>query len=350
MSARNAVGTPARSSNTSTSEKTNVRILELFFSVFESKKGLLHREIHMLAPYQKYDDHSFNVTVARDFESLQNMGVQIHVIPGAGTSDESKRYFIDPSSVQSGERERLQAPQVQLIEAALASIPNLTSEQRSAFEYLLRARTDDLLVSTDLAVDSHVDETDGLSLLLHAINHQIPVSFSYMSTSSSAIIHDYTQRAVEPWQILLRGQGMYLWGWDLDRQAPRLFRLTRIRGAVELIGEPGDCDHTQPEDEDPFIGLLCSPVLWVRQGVVLPFADELSEVTPLSSSENPQGSDGSFPSPPQGWAAYQGKEHEHYIWLDRVIEHAHDVVLFEPVSLRQHIQTAFAAFGGRFDA
>lgn len=350
MSARIAVGTSARASKTLASDITNVRILELFFSVFESKNGLLHRQIHTLAPYQKYDDHSFNVTVARDFESLESMGVRIHIIPGTGTSDDSKRYIIDPSSVQSGAQVRLQAAQVKLIEAALASMPNLRPEQRNAFDYLLRARTDDLLDPSDIAVDSQVDEADGLSLILHAIDQKVPISFPYTPTGSSVSSVDHSLRAVEPWQILLRGQGMYLWGWDLDRQAPRLFRLTRIRGDVELIGEPGDCDHTQPTVGDPFARLLCSPVLGVRRGSVLPFAHELTELSESACAKGIEVEGSSYPSLPQGWVAYQGQEREKHIWLDRVIGYAHDVVLIEPVSLRQHILKAFAACGGPFNA
>lgn len=76
--------------------------------------------------------------------------------------------------------------------------------------------------------------SDATALLLEAIQLGQAVSFEYAAASSGT-----ARRRVQPWKILLSGGAEYLIGHDLDRDAPRTFRLSRVLGAVRLTGEPG---------------------------------------------------------------------------------------------------------------
>lgn len=71
--------------------------------------------------------------------------------------------------------------------------------------------------------------------LLNAISDRAPVTFTYRAASTAK-----TQlRTVEPWRITAQDHGWYLLGYDLDRQAQRSYRLSRICGNVRRAGQPG---------------------------------------------------------------------------------------------------------------
>ncbi|TGO04680.1 putative DeoR-family transcriptional regulator [Serinibacter arcticus] len=74
--------------------------------------------------------------------------------------------------------------------------------------------------------------------LLSAIASRAVVTFGYRGATSSAP----AQRRVEPWQLVVRDGAWYVLGHDLVRDAERMFRLTRITGAVK-VGARGGATH-----------------------------------------------------------------------------------------------------------
>jgi proteasome accessory factor B len=48
-----------------------------------------------------------------------------------------------------------------------------------------------------------------------------------------------SRRHVQPWGLVAWHGRWYLVGHDLDRQAPRVFRLSRVTGTPKVVGEPG---------------------------------------------------------------------------------------------------------------
>lgn len=73
-----------------------------------------------------------------------------------------------------------------------------------------------------------------LGPLLDAIGARQAVTFSYRAASTA----EQTVRRVQPWRLVSRDRGWYLIGHDLDRGAPRVFRLSRVTGTVRPTGEP----------------------------------------------------------------------------------------------------------------
>jgi len=84
-----------------------------------------------------------------------------------------------------------------------------------------------------------------LGPLLDAAEGRQLVSFTYRAASTG----DVLERVVEPWSLLARRGGWYLVGRDTVRDAPRVFRLSRIVGPVRLLGVPGA--FLVPADADP---------------------------------------------------------------------------------------------------
>lgn len=79
--------------------------------------------------------------------------------------------------------------------------------------------------------------------LLAAIGRRQAVTFGYRAASTG----EEARRHVQPWRLLSRHRGWYLIGFDLDREAPRVFRLSRVTSRVRT-GGPTD-SYTIPEHD-----------------------------------------------------------------------------------------------------
>src|SRR4051794_35541904 len=72
--------------------------------------------------------------------------------------------------------------------------------------------------------------------LYTAVRDRRPVRFPYRPGHTSEV----SQRHLEPWGIVSWHGRWYVVGHDRDRDATRVFRLSRVAGHVELTGDPGD--------------------------------------------------------------------------------------------------------------
>jgi proteasome accessory factor B len=88
-----------------------------------------------------------------------------------------------------------------------------------------------------------------------AVTTRQPIRFTYQRPGGEAGV-----RSVEPWGIVNWHGRWYMGGWDLDRQDTRLFRLGRVQGDVEFVGEPGTYDIPEGTDwREVAHGLFPSP-------------------------------------------------------------------------------------------
>jgi proteasome accessory factor B len=109
--------------------------------------------------------------------------------------------------------------------------------------------------------------------LWEAVRDRRPVTFSHQASGRP----DAIRRELEPWGVVNRRGHWYVAGHDRGRNAPRVFRMSRITGPVKLSGPPGsvkvpdgadvsgmvkDWDRTPPRDR--------TAVLRIRAGAGLP--------------------------------------------------------------------------------
>lgn len=71
-----------------------------------------------------------------------------------------------------------------------------------------------------------------------AVTHRRPIEFDYRRRGAAEV----TRRHVEPWGIVSWHGHWYVVGQDTDRDAPRMFRLSRVVGKVAKAGKPGSYD------------------------------------------------------------------------------------------------------------
>ncbi|MFD6447802.1 helix-turn-helix transcriptional regulator [Promicromonospora sp. NPDC060204] len=102
---------------------------------------------------------------------------------------------------------------------------------------------------------------DAYGPLMEAIEARRVVTFSYRAAYNGAVL----VRHVEPWRIAARDGGWYLMCFDRDRQAPRVFRMSRIESRVRVIG-PANAYEVPDFDTDAMLG--GGPHGEMRQAVV----------------------------------------------------------------------------------
>lgn len=160
-------------------------------------------------------------TINRDIERLCMAGIPIVTSRGAGGGISiMEGYKIDRTLLTSSD--------MQAILAGLRSLDSVSGTGRYAqlMDRLL-PRASDLLsgdphILIDLSSWYKTALAPKIELLHEAIENSRLVSFSYHAPSGES------SRLVEPYDLIFRWAGWYLWGWCRTREDFRLFKLNRM--------------------------------------------------------------------------------------------------------------------------
>ncbi len=188
--------------------------------------------------YRDQSDEAFEKMFERDKEELREIGIPIEL----GSND---RLFDDEVGYRI-RRDAFELPRIDLApdEAAAVGLAarvwqhaRLARQTSSAVVKLKAAGVgvdpdaltlvEPLLAATEPAFES----------LWDAVVARRQVSFPYRRPGAEP-----TQRTVQPWGLLSWRGRWYVIGHDLDREAVRMFRLSRVTGRVRTAGRPGAYD------------------------------------------------------------------------------------------------------------
>ncbi len=168
-------------------------------------------------------------TIERDLSALQQSGVPIYATPGRrGGYALDTTHTLPPLNFTPGE--------VAAIATALATkgATPFTASGRSALRKILAVLRDvDAEGARALAQRIHLFDDKGFTrsrppvAVEHAIVEGRVVTLDYVASNGTV-----TGRTVEPLAIVGDAPNWYLWGWCRLRDAPRSFRIDRVRGAV----------------------------------------------------------------------------------------------------------------------
>jgi len=234
---------------------TNLRVLNLFLDLLSSEHGRTKEQMRSTPGYAGLGDSAFESRFQRDKDALRAAGVVLELGQGPGPD----RYRISPRSFPTTDV-HLDPTDLSLVHMAVRAWSSVPTARRDVLLSKLAARSEGTGAAGTAAVEIDLEGADVVAEVMEAIEERRPLAFTYTSASGTS------ERAVEPWRLLLRGRALYLWGWDLDRDATRLFRLSRIPSGVELLGEPGDARVPEGDLPDPFAERTVSPLLRVRHG------------------------------------------------------------------------------------
>jgi proteasome accessory factor B len=229
------------------SSRRTERLLNLVICLLATRRWLTKEQIRAAVP--QYADcestEAFDRMFERDKEDLRDLGIPVVT----GTDD---RWFDDEPGYRI-DRDTYALPPIELDaeELAVVGLASRVWQQASLAGPAAQALTK----LTALGVETDENGPTGLEprirtaepafepLYAATRDHQ-PVSFTYRKPDGEAAV-----REVEPWAVVSRSGRWYLVGRDRQREAARVFRLSRIESDVRRVGRRGG--YVVPDDLDP---------------------------------------------------------------------------------------------------
>lgn len=310
---------------------SSLRALILSLNLVNTRQGLTQSQLLRLVPgYEHLGEETARRTFERDLAHLRRSGLIVELSPGT-----EPRYVINQSSFPASDVV-LTPDEVDLLLRAANAWGTSKDAEDEALLNKLRGYAGFTIVQRDHRLRFNLEGSKNLDNLLDGIEHAQAVSFKYASKSHVSL------REVAPWKLVSRGRALYLWGFDLNRWGPRLFRLSRFRSVPELIGNPGDVPPEGDLEEVTFTPELfqTEPLLWVREGAA-PYIR--SRAVPMAGNDDADAalaatfSATSFFGAPSGWEQMRGLRDDAAAWEMAVLRESPDVIVIEPNFLAQMV-------------
>jgi len=217
------------------SRRKTERLLNLVICLLATRRPLSAEQIRQAVPgYDRDSDEAFQRMFERDKNELREIGIPIQVQRDPWEEEPGYRIV----------RQAYELPDITLEpdEAAVlglaAQVWQRASLAGAASGALLKLRAGGVETYEAPAgpLELRVDTRDpAFPALWEAVRDRRAVRFDYRAANSEEVL----TRTVEPWGVVSRRGRWYVVGHDRDRNAPRVFRLSRITGEVKPIGKPG---------------------------------------------------------------------------------------------------------------
>jgi len=315
--------------------------------------------------YHDLSDGAFERTFERDKDELRALGVPIEVGSFDPLFDDEPGYRILPSEFE------LPAIDLDPEEAAVVGVAarewqhaSMAESTQSALAKLRAAGIEpDTSQLADLQPSVQASEP-AFEALWNAVITRTRVSFTY---------RDGAVRTVEPWGMTSRKGRWYVIGWDLDRKAERMFKVSRISDQPRRVSRAGAYDVPDDVDLRRLARSLAPPeptataTLAIRTGKA-PSLRRRGTLRPERGTdlrpEPVEGpSTGSVPTDatdsgpndatdsgdsvqlPAGFEVFEVGFSDVYPIAEEVCRHAADVVVLDPPELRKAVMAGLSAVG-----
>jgi proteasome accessory factor B len=223
-----------------TSRKTE-RILNLTICLLVSGRYLPKSQIReAVEGYHDLSDSAFERTFERDKDELRALGVPIEVGSFDPLFDDEPGYRIKPSEFE------LPPVELDADEAAVVGVAarvwqhaSVAESTRSALAKLRAAGVEPDTSQLAALEPSVQAREEAFEPLWTAVLDRVRVSFTYRAGE---------KRTLEPWGMTASKGRWYVIGWDTDRQATRMFKLTRITDKPRRVSKVAA--YSVPDDLD----------------------------------------------------------------------------------------------------
>lgn len=199
----------------------------------------------LVEDYRDLGTEAFEKMFERDKDELRDLGIPIEIGEVVGGFEDEVGYRIRRSEYE------LPSMRFTAEEAAVLGLAARVWEHASLAEPTSRAllKLEASGIDTDTTAFSALETRlpageAAFDPLWHAARSRTVVTFAYRRPGAV----EAARRTLEPWGILNWRGRWYVAGHDRDRDATRMFRLSRIEGEVGLAGAPGA--FTVPEGVD----------------------------------------------------------------------------------------------------
>ena len=207
------------------------RQLNLVICLLAARRFLTRETIRAsVLGYQGLSDAAFQRMFERDKDDLRDLGIPIETGSNDVLFDDEPGYRILPGDFELPPVEFDHSEQVVLGIAAHVFDGAALAPQATAALGKLRAAGVEL-GSSDLVQARLGGDDEAFGIVWQALIDRRRIRFDYREAAQT--------RHVEPWGVLVRRGVWYVYGQDLGREAPRMFRLSRVVGTVEALEPPG---------------------------------------------------------------------------------------------------------------
>lgn len=215
------------------------RLLNLVIALLSTRQFLAKEQIRGAVPQyaECATDEAFDRMFERDKDELRDMGIPLQTGGNDAWFDDEVGYRVD--------RAAYAVPEVRFEpdELAVLGLASRVWAQASlaapANRALLKLKADGIepdgasLVGIEPRVRTSEPAFDPVYA---AVRDRRAISFRYRTSGAKQPV----VRHLEPWGIVSRHGRWYVVGHDRDREATRVFRLSRVVGAVTTLGPPGE--------------------------------------------------------------------------------------------------------------
>ncbi|YAL84585.1 helix-turn-helix transcriptional regulator [Dermacoccaceae bacterium W4C1] len=228
------------------------RLLNLVICLLYTRQPLSKQAIRAAVPQygDAASDEAFDRMFERDKDELRELGIPLRTEPLDAYFEDEPGYRID--------RREYALPDIPFAadELAVLALASRTWQQAAlggaAAQAMRKLQAEDVERDVDgvVGLEPRIRTTEpAFEAVKNAVMARRVITFGYRRGGAAS------QRRMQPWAVANWHGNWYVTGLDLDREAPRVFRLSRITGAVKAQGKPDA--FTAPADHDA-LGMVAS--------------------------------------------------------------------------------------------
>ena len=306
------------------------RLLEVLLCLSQARRPVTKRQLRdAIEDYATaVSEDAFEKTFERDKAELRDLGVPLETV----SDGEEEGYRVDLSA------HALPPVTFTPAEAALLGLARRVwhAEGAAAADRALR-KLEAVGVAVDPGALALVEPRlaggeQAFGPIAEAVTRRQVLTFQHRASGATTT----TSRRLQPWGVLSRRGRWYVVGHDLDRDAPRAFRLDRITGAVSTTGPvgafeiPADVDISSLVSDGSATGAPKPAVARVRVGAGHSLRRRATSVVALGD----------------GWERLELTTRDEETFAREVLAYGVDVVVEEPARTRELVIEALTGLAG----
>jgi proteasome accessory factor B len=310
------------------------RLLNLVIALLSTRQPLSRARIREAVPAYSDNDEAFERMFERDKDELRALGIPLRTEPIDPFFDDEPGYRIDKREYALPE---LAFEPDELAVVGLASRAWSQASLAGPAAQALRKLEAAGVVRDEASVA-------GIEPLLHtsepafdpvrdAVLSRTPVRFDYRGGSG-----DLAERHVQPWSLTSWHGRWYVTGHDLDRDAPRVFRLDRVSGVPRRAGRAGG--YEVPQDHDALTMIKASTA---GSGGAPPTTARLLVRDGAASSLRRAGTVVAGTAAPEGWDVLDVEAGRLRALAEEVAAAGPAVRVVDPPELREEVRSLLQA-------
>ena len=298
------------------------RLVNLTIALLATKRYLTKSEIFRTLEGYEGSSESKERMFERDKDDLRTLGIEIEVGSFDPLFEDEPGYRIKPESYQ------LQITDLSQVDIALLSIAASAWKGAALDSSALSA----LVKLQSIGVDSDLDALPALQprvpnsgaaldVLVEAITQKLELGFEYLGSNL-----EVTTRRIYPYAIASANASWYVVGLDLEKKSIRTFKTLRILG--DINSKKPSKPYEVPAGFDLSQHLV--PERTTQKAI---FYARTGKANALRASSQIVSSDGD-------WDCLTCSVTDEEFFIQSILWHGADVVLIEPLNLRDKIITS----------